>query len=118
VIIGIAAQQALGNVFAGVVLLLARPFNVGDAIRLRAGSLSGELNGVVSGMGMTYVTLETSDGPLSIPNSGVLAAVIGPLPAAAEAEAATEDDATEEPATEEPTTEEPTPAEPDAIASG
>jgi small-conductance mechanosensitive channel len=118
VIIGIAAQQALGNVFAGVVLLLARPFNVGDAIRLRAGSLSGELNGVVSGMGMTYVTLETSDGPLSIPNSGVLAAVIGPLPAAAEAEAATEEPATEDDATEEPATEEPTPAEPDAIASG
>jgi small-conductance mechanosensitive channel len=84
VIIGIAAQQALGNVFAGVVLLLARPFNVGDSIRIRAGSLSGELTGVVAGMGMTYVTLQTSDGPLSIPNSGVLSAVIGPLPPPAE----------------------------------
>jgi small-conductance mechanosensitive channel len=84
VIIGIAAQQALGNVFAGVVLLLARPFNVGDSIRIRAGSLSGELTGVVAGMGMTYVTLQTADGPLSIPNSGVLSAVIGPLPPAEE----------------------------------
>jgi small-conductance mechanosensitive channel len=80
VIIGIAAQQSLGNVFAGVVLLLARPFNVGDAIRIRAGALGGELTGVVAGMGMTYVTLQTADGPLSMPNSGVLAAVIGPLP--------------------------------------
>jgi small conductance mechanosensitive channel len=88
VIIGIAAQQSLGNVFAGVVLLLARPFNVGDAIRIRSGSLGGELNGVVAGMGMTYVTLETTDGALSVPNSGVLAAVIGPLPVAAEAEEA------------------------------
>jgi small-conductance mechanosensitive channel len=84
VIIGIAAQQSLGNVFAGVVLLLARPFNVGDAIRIRAGSLGGELTGVVAGMGMTYVTLQTAEGPLSMPNSGVLAAVIGPLPAPAE----------------------------------
>jgi small-conductance mechanosensitive channel len=84
VIIGIAAQQSLGNVFAGVVLLLARPFNVGDAIRIRAGSLGGELTGVVAGMGMTYVTLQTAEGPLSMPNSGVLAAVIGPLPAPAD----------------------------------
>jgi small-conductance mechanosensitive channel len=84
VIIGIAAQQSLGNVFAGVVLLLARPFNVGDAIRIRAGSLGGELTGVVAGMGMTYVTLQTAEGPWSMPNSGVLAAVIGPLPPPAE----------------------------------
>ncbi len=38
VFVGIAAQQALGNVFAGLVLLIARPFQVGDAIRLRAGA--------------------------------------------------------------------------------
>jgi hypothetical protein len=82
VIVGIAAQQSLGNVFAGVVLLLARPFNVGDRIRMRAGALSGELIGTVTGMGLTYVTVVTEDGPLSIPNSGVLAAVIGPAPRA------------------------------------
>jgi small-conductance mechanosensitive channel len=80
VILGIAAQQALGNIFAGVVLLLARPFNVGDPIRIRSGAFGGELTGVVVGMGMTYVTLLTTDGPLSLPNSGVLAAVIGPQP--------------------------------------
>ena len=34
VFVGIAAQQALGNVFAGLVLVFARPFHVGDAIRL------------------------------------------------------------------------------------
>ena len=37
VFVGIAAQQSLSNVFAGMVLLLAHPFRVGDAIRLRAG---------------------------------------------------------------------------------
>lgn len=80
VIVGIAAQQALGNVFAGLVLLLARPFNVGDAIRIRSGSLGGELTGKVTGMGLTYVTLDTSDGMLSVPNNVLLAAGIGPQP--------------------------------------
>jgi small-conductance mechanosensitive channel len=80
VIIGIAAQQALGNVFAGLVLVLARPFNVGDAIRVRSGSLGGELVGSVTGMGLTYVTLDTPDGLLSIPNSALLSAGIGPQP--------------------------------------
>jgi small-conductance mechanosensitive channel len=78
VIIGIAAQQALGNVFAGLVLLLARPFNVGDEIRIRSSALGGELLGRVTGMGMSYVTLGTSEGPLAIPNSMMLAAGIGP----------------------------------------
>jgi small-conductance mechanosensitive channel len=78
VVVGIAAQQALGNVFAGVVLLLSRPFTVGDDIRLRSGALAGELNGRVTGMGLTYVALLTDDGPLSVPNAQVLAAAVGP----------------------------------------
>jgi small-conductance mechanosensitive channel len=80
VILGIALQQSLGNVFAGVVLLLARPFSVGDAIIVRSGNLNGPLEGTVSGMGMTYVTLLTDTGPLSVPNSSLLAAAVGPLP--------------------------------------
>jgi small-conductance mechanosensitive channel len=80
VIVGIAAQQALGNIFAGVVLLLARPFSVGDVIRVKSGTLGGPLEGVVSGMGMTYVTLMCDDGPLSLPNGSLLAAAVGPAP--------------------------------------
>jgi small-conductance mechanosensitive channel len=80
VIVGIAAQQALGNIFAGVVLLLARPFSVGDAIRVKSGTLGGPLEGIVSGMGMTYVTLMTDEGPLSLPNSSLLSAAVGPAP--------------------------------------
>jgi small-conductance mechanosensitive channel len=78
VVIGIAAQQALGNVFAGLVLLIARPFNIGDDICLRSGTFGGQLTGRVSGMGLTYLTLMTPTGPISIPNSGVLAAGVGP----------------------------------------
>jgi small-conductance mechanosensitive channel len=80
VFVGIAAQQALSNVFAGLVLLLARPFKVGDSIRLRAGALSGEIGGTVSEIGITYVQLATADGLVSVPNSQVLNAVVGPLP--------------------------------------
>jgi small-conductance mechanosensitive channel len=80
VIVGIAAQQSLGNVFAGVVLLVARPFSIGDAIRIKAGNLGGVTEGTVSAMGMTYVTLITDEGPVYMPNSGVLAAAVGPMP--------------------------------------
>jgi small-conductance mechanosensitive channel len=80
VFVGIAAQQALGNVFAGIVLLLARPFRVGDAIRLRAGAIGGQLDGTVTDIGITYVRLDTGTSVMAIPNSQVLAAVVGPLP--------------------------------------
>jgi len=80
VVLGIAAQQSLGNVFAGLVLLLARPFGVGDHIRIRSGALGGIFDAWVREMSLTYVTVETQDGPLKIPNSAMLAAGIGRLP--------------------------------------
>jgi small-conductance mechanosensitive channel len=80
VFVGIAAQQALGNVFAGLVLLFARPFHVGDAIRLRAGALGGTLDGIVRDIGITYVRFDTDGSVMSIPNSQVLNAVVGPIP--------------------------------------
>ncbi len=79
VLIGIAAQQTLGNLFAGIVLLLARPFAVGDSVRMRAGALSGQVEGTVTDIGITYVRLDTDEGRLSVPNSQVLAAAVGPL---------------------------------------
>ncbi|MGH7735193.1 MAG: mechanosensitive ion channel family protein, partial [Gemmatimonadales bacterium] len=80
VFVGIAAQQALGNVFAGLVLMFARPFRVGDAIRLRAGALGGTVDGVVTDIGITYVRLDAGGSVMSVPNSQVLNAVIGPIP--------------------------------------
>ena len=59
-------------------MLLARPFSIGDTIRLKSGPLGGELRGEVVGMGLTYVDMLTDDGPLFLPNSAVLAAAIGP----------------------------------------
>jgi small-conductance mechanosensitive channel len=80
VFVGIAAQQSLSNVFAGIVLMLAHPFRVGDEVRLQAGALGGQIDGTVADIGITYVQLATSVGLRSIPNSQVLNAVVGPLP--------------------------------------
>lgn len=83
VVFGLAAQQSLGNVFAGLVLLIARPFHVGESIRLRASALgaTGMIDGVVTDIGITYVRLDTGQNVISVPNSMALAAIVGPAPA-------------------------------------
>ncbi len=78
VVLGIAAQQSLGNVFAGLVLLLARPFAVGNYIRVRSGALGGEFFGTVTSMSLTYVSILTDQGMLKVPNSSLLSAAVGP----------------------------------------
>jgi len=82
VVLGIAAQQSLGNVFAALVLLLARPFKIGDHVRIRSGALGGVFDAWVLEVSLTYVTLRTDDGDLKIPNSAMLAAGVGQLPGA------------------------------------
>jgi small-conductance mechanosensitive channel len=82
VILGLAGQQTLSNLFAGIVLLLSRPFNVGDRIRVRSGAMGGIMEGTVSEIGITYVRLDTGDGVLALPNAQVLAAAVGPATAA------------------------------------
>lgn len=72
VIVGLAAQQTLGNVIAGTVLLSARPFRVADRVRLQGGTLGGQIEGTVSSLGLLYTTLVTDDGPIMVPNSVVL----------------------------------------------
>jgi small-conductance mechanosensitive channel len=76
VILGIAAQQSLANLFAGLVLMFAHPFRVGSQVRFRAGSLGGQLDGLVSDIGLTYVRVETEDGPALLPNVQALAAIV------------------------------------------
>ncbi len=72
VVLGLAAQQTLGNVFAGTVLLSARPFRVGDSVRLQGGPLAGQIEGTVSQLGLLYTTFATEEGPIMVPNSVVL----------------------------------------------
>jgi len=79
VVLGIAAQQTLGNLFAGLVLITARPFRVGERIRLQAGALGGVHEGIVSSLGLMYTTLARGQDRILIPNNGVLSAVVVPI---------------------------------------
>lgn len=79
VIIGLAAQQTIGNLIAGMVLLSARPFRVGDRVRFQAGALAGIVEGVVSSLGLLYTTLAQGEDRTMIPNSMVLSAAVVPL---------------------------------------
>jgi len=79
VIVGLAAQQTLGNFFAGTVLLSARPFRVGERVRLQGGPLAGQLEGTVSSLGLLYTTFATGDDSILVPNSVVLNVAVMPL---------------------------------------
>ena len=79
VVFGLAAQQTLGNLIAGVVLISARPFRVGDRVRLQSGHLAGELEGVVASLGLLYTTFTRGADSIMVPNNVVLAAAVVPL---------------------------------------
>jgi small conductance mechanosensitive channel len=79
VIVGLAAQQTLGNLIAGLVILSARPFRVGDTVRLQVGQLAGQIEGVVTSLGLMYTTFDSDAEVVLVPNSAVLAAAIRPL---------------------------------------
>ena len=76
IILGIAAQQTLGNIFAGIVLLIVRPFRVGEYAILK--SSLGEYAGIVTNMGFFYVHIETEGGWVELPNAVALASAVGP----------------------------------------
>jgi small conductance mechanosensitive channel len=79
VIVGLAAQQTLGNLIAGMVLLSARPFRVGERVRLQGGGIAGQIEGIVSALGLLYTTFAQGDDQVMIPNSVVLNVAIVPL---------------------------------------
>jgi small conductance mechanosensitive channel len=79
VIFGLAAQQTLGNVIAGTVLLSARPFRVGERVRLQGGPLAGQIEGTVSSLGLLYTTFATGEDSMMVPNSVVLNVAVLPL---------------------------------------
>src|SRR4051794_12218888 len=79
VVLGLAAQQTLGNLFAGTVLLSARPFRVGERVRLQGGGLAGTVEGTVSSLGLLYTVLTQGEEEIMVPNSVVLNVAIVPL---------------------------------------
>src|SRR5688572_12257877 len=74
VVVGLAAQQTFGNVLAGLVLISARPFRVGDRVRLQAGGVAGQLEGVVTSVGLLYTIFAQGEDSMMVPNSVVLSA--------------------------------------------
>jgi small-conductance mechanosensitive channel len=78
VVLGIAAQQSLGNFFAGLVLMFSRPYVPGQRVTVHTGALGGPFEGTIVEAGLVYTTLQTETGYLNIPNAGLLAAAIGP----------------------------------------
>jgi small-conductance mechanosensitive channel len=77
VIVGLAAQQTLGNLIAGSVLLTARPFRVGERVRLQGAP--GRIEGLVSAVGLLYTSFADGDERIMVPNSVVLNSALTPL---------------------------------------
>lgn len=69
--IGLAFQDVLRNILAGIWLLLERPFKIGDVVSV------GEMAGVVETITLRTTALRTGDGRLAvIPNLSVFTGVI------------------------------------------
>jgi small conductance mechanosensitive channel len=79
IVLGLAAQQTIGNLFAGMVLLSARPFRVGDRVRLQGGFLAGQLEGIVGSLGLYYTTLVSGADRILVPNSAIVQLAVSPL---------------------------------------
>jgi small conductance mechanosensitive channel len=73
VILGVAAQQALANFFASIVLIFAHPFTIGENIVVVSGTLGGKYVGRVMDLGLTHTRLKDEDGNVVyMPNSVLL----------------------------------------------
>jgi small conductance mechanosensitive channel len=70
IVVGLAAQQTIGNIFAGIVLLAARPFSVGDRVRFNGFGM--DVEGTVSSHGLLYVTMHDGDDLVLVPNNTAL----------------------------------------------
>lgn len=69
--IGLAFQGTLANFAAGVLILIFRPFNIGDNIK------SQDFNGKVKEIQVLFTILETDDNKrVVMPNSGVYSNII------------------------------------------
>ena len=79
ILLGLAAQQALGGIFAGIVLQSTRPFRVGERVRLVGCALAGSIEGTVTSLGLFYTTLSQGADRLQVPTNVLLSLVVVPL---------------------------------------
>jgi small conductance mechanosensitive channel len=68
VVIGLAAQNTLGNVIAGFAILFYRPIRIGD--RVQVTGPSGPLTGTIEGLSLGYTSVRADDRrKIIVPNS-------------------------------------------------
>ena len=60
-------------------LISARPFRIGDRVRLQGGGLAGQIEGTVASLGLLYVTLAQGEDSIMVPNNVVLTSAVVPL---------------------------------------
>jgi small-conductance mechanosensitive channel len=66
IVLGLAFQSTLGSILAGFVLMLSRPFEVGDWVRI------GDHEGFITEISINHVRLRNLDGEhVVLPNEGV-----------------------------------------------
>jgi small conductance mechanosensitive channel len=74
VVVGLAAQSTLGNLVAGVAIIIYRPFRLGDTLQVTAPT--GTETGSVEQISLGYTTLSTADGRrVVLPNSSAASQV-------------------------------------------
>jgi len=79
ILLGLAAQQTLGNVFAGVVIQSTRPFRVGERVRLSSGPLGGDVEGTVSSLGLFYTMILDGQSRMMVPNNVIINCIVVPI---------------------------------------
>lgn len=73
IILGVAAQQALANFFASIVLIIAHPYSVGETIVFNSGALGGMYKGKILDIGLTHTLLQEENGSIvHLPNATLL----------------------------------------------
>lgn len=75
VVLGLAAQNTLGNLVAGLSLVLYRPIRVGDRVQLT--TPIGLTTATVELLSLGYTTLRAADGnQILVPNSVMMSSVV------------------------------------------
>ena len=70
VLVGLAAQNTIGNAFAGMVLAIARPFDIGDVVTVMGST------GTIVEIGAMFTRLDAGERWVLIPNNVLLSQAI------------------------------------------
>lgn len=71
IVVGFAAQEALGDLISGILMMFSRPFEIGDWIEI------GEFSGIVTDITVMNTRIETFGGEVvSVPNQNISSSAI------------------------------------------